>query len=67
MTLAELGGTSRMMREMAQQLRDLTSEKSIPVTRRVRELANQLEQEADVLEAEISSRLSHSARLTTPS
>jgi DNA-directed RNA polymerase specialized sigma subunit len=56
-----------MMREMAQQLRDLTSEKSIPVTRRVRELANQLEQEADVLEAEISSRLSHSARLTTPS
>ena len=42
-----------MMREMAQQIRGLIAERSAPITRRMRELPSQLEQEADVLEMEI--------------
>lgn len=43
----------RMMREMAQQIRDLIGGKSVPITQRMLELPSQLEQEADVLEFEI--------------
>jgi hypothetical protein len=42
-----------MMREMAQQIRDLIGGKSVPITQRMLELPSQLEQEADVLEFEI--------------
>jgi hypothetical protein len=48
----ELNGRHRMMREMAQQIRVLIAERSTPITRRMRELPSQLEQEADVLEME---------------
>jgi hypothetical protein len=43
----------RMMREMAQQIRDLIGGRSVPITQRLLELPSQLEQEADVLETEI--------------
>jgi hypothetical protein len=42
-----------MMREMAQQIRDLIGGRSVPITQRMLELPSQLEQEADVLETEI--------------
>jgi len=42
-----------MMREMAQQIRDLIGGRSVLITRRMLELPSQLEQEADVLETEI--------------
>jgi hypothetical protein len=45
--------SQRMMREMAQQIRDLIGGRSVPITPRMLELPSQLEQEADVLEFEI--------------
>jgi hypothetical protein len=52
--LTELHGTSRLMREMAQQLRQIVEESLTPITPRMRHLANQLEQYADALETETS-------------
>jgi hypothetical protein len=43
-----------MLREMAQQMRLLEREKRPPLGLRVGRLANQLEQHADLLEAEIA-------------
>jgi len=48
--LTESQGTSRMMREMAQQIRQIVEERLTPITPRMRHLANQLEQYADALE-----------------
>ena len=48
--LTESEGTSRMMREMAQQIRQIVEERLTPITPRMRHLANQLEQYADALE-----------------
>ena len=45
--------TPRMMREMAQQLRQLGEEKLVPIPLHMRQLANQLDQQADMLEAEV--------------
>ena len=49
----DLQDSQRMMREMAQQIRDLIDGRSIAITQRMLELPSQLEQEADVLEFEI--------------
>jgi phosphoenolpyruvate carboxylase len=49
----DLQDSQRMMREMAQQIRDLIGGRSVLITRRMLELPSQLEQEADVLETEI--------------
>jgi hypothetical protein len=49
----DLQDSQRMMREMAQQIRDLIGGRSVPITQRILELPSQLEQEADVLEFEI--------------
>ncbi len=42
-----------MMREMAQQIRQIVEERLTPITR-MRHLANQLEQYADALEMEVT-------------
>jgi hypothetical protein len=46
--LTDRCGTARMMRQMAQQLRSLIDQRLTPITPRLLELVNQLEQEADV-------------------
>jgi len=46
--------TPRMMREMAQQIRQLLVENPALPPARVRRLVNQLEQNADRLEAEVA-------------
>src|SRR6185437_3795662 len=51
--VGDLQDSQRMMREMAQQIRDLIGGRSVLITRRMLELPSQLEQEADVLETEI--------------
>ena len=51
--MGDLQDSQRMMREMAQQIRDLIGGRSVLITRRMLELPSQLEQEADVLETEI--------------
>jgi hypothetical protein len=57
----DLQDSQRMMREMAQQIRDLIGGRSVPITQRMLELPSQLEQEADVLESEINMRTLNTA------
>ena len=46
--MTQLDGTPRMMREMAQQIRELVKEGRRPIAPRMRDLVNQLEQAADI-------------------
>ena len=46
--MTQLDGTPRMMREMAQQIRELVKEGFRPIAPRMRDLVNQLEQAADI-------------------
>jgi hypothetical protein len=55
--LIELDNTPRMMRELAQQIRELIKEGLRPINQRVHQLANQLEQQADIEAAIARSRL----------
>jgi len=44
----DLDGTPQMMRQMARQIRILIEQQLTPITPRLYQLANQLEQEADI-------------------
>jgi len=46
--LNDRDNTARMMRQLAQQIRVLVEQRRAPITPRLRQLVNQLEQEADI-------------------